>query len=40
VKKAVQSEGEKNEAKKETGNDNSDVHVKLVCLIEIILTSI
>ena len=40
VKKAVQSEGKKDEAKKETGNDNGDVHVKFVCLISIILTSI
>jgi hypothetical protein len=40
VKKAVQSEGKKDEAKKETGDDNSDVHVKFVCLIFIILTSI
>src|SRR5207248_9654914 len=40
VKKAVQSEDNKDEAKKETGNANSDVHVKFVCLIFIILTSI
>jgi len=40
VKKAVQSEGKKDEAKKETGNANSDFHVKFVCLIDIILTSI
>jgi hypothetical protein len=40
VKKAVESEGKKDEAKKETGNDNNDVHVKFVCLIFIILTSI
>ena len=30
VKKAVQSEGKKDEAKKETGDDNGDVHVKFV----------
>src|SRR5438132_13361919 len=40
VKKAVQAEDKKDEAKKETGNANSDVHVKFVCLIFIILTSI
>jgi hypothetical protein len=40
VKKAVESEGKKDEAKKETGDDNGDVHIKFVCLIFIILTSI
>src|SRR5438105_9130830 len=40
VKEAVQSKREKDEAKKETGNANSDVHIKFVCLIFIILTSI
>src|SRR5207253_10952546 len=40
VKEAVQSKGEKDEAKKETGNANGDVHIKFVCLIFIILTSI
>ena len=30
VKKAVQSEGKKDEAKKETGDANGDVHVKFV----------
>ena len=40
VKEAVQSEGKKDEAKKATGNNNGDVHVKFVCLIFIILTSI
>jgi hypothetical protein len=40
VKEAVQSKREKDEAKKETGNDNGDVHIKFVCLIFIILTSI
>ncbi len=33
VKEAVQSKREKDEAKKETGNDNGDVHIKFVCLI-------
>jgi type IV secretory pathway VirB10-like protein len=40
VQKAIQSEGKKDETKKETGNGNSDFHVKFVCLIDIILTSI
>ena len=40
VKKAVHSEGKKDEAKKETGNANSDLLVKFVCSIFIILTSI
>src|SRR5204862_8055123 len=40
VKEAVQSKREKDEAKKEAGNANNDVHVKFVCLIFIILTSI
>jgi hypothetical protein len=31
VEEAVQSEGEKDESKKETGDDNSDFHVSLVC---------
>src|SRR5438105_13078351 len=31
VKEAVQSEGKKDETKKETGNANSDFHVSLVC---------
>jgi hypothetical protein len=33
VEEAVQSEGEKDETKKETGDDNSDFHVSFVCLI-------
>src|SRR5437868_12900174 len=40
VKEAVQSEDEKGESEKETGNDNSDFHVSFFCLIHIILTSI
>src|SRR6476469_3775396 len=40
VKEAVQSEDKKDEAKKETGDDSGDFHVKFVCLIDIILTSI
>ena len=40
VEEAVQSEDEKNEAKKETGDENSDFHVSFVCLIQSILTSI
>jgi hypothetical protein len=40
VEEAVQSEGEKDETKKETGNDISDFHVSGVCLISIILISI
>jgi hypothetical protein len=40
VKEAVQSKREKDQAEKETGDDNGDVHVKFVCLILIILTSI
>jgi hypothetical protein len=40
VEEAVQSEGKKDEAKKETGDANGDFHVSFVCLIFIILTSI
>ena len=40
VKEAIQSEDKKDETKKETGNDSGDFHVKFVCLIDIILTSI
>src|SRR6476659_1665731 len=40
VKKAVQSEGKKDEAKNETGENNGDVHVKFVCVIFTILISI
>jgi hypothetical protein len=40
VKEAIQSEGKKDETKKEAGDDSGDVHVKFVCLIFIILTSI
>jgi hypothetical protein len=32
VKEAVQSENEKDEAKKETGDDRSDFHVSIFCL--------
>jgi hypothetical protein len=40
VEEAVQSEDEKNEAKKETGNDSSNFHVNFCCLIYSILISI
>ena len=33
MEEAVQSEDEKDEAKKETGDDSSDFHVSVVCLI-------
>jgi hypothetical protein len=40
VEEAVQSEDEKDEAKKETGDDSSYFHVSYFCLIHSILTSI
>src|SRR5882724_2167080 len=40
VKESVQSEDEKDEAKKKTGDDNGDFHVTFFCLIPSILTSI
>jgi hypothetical protein len=40
VEEAVQSEDEKDESKKKTGDDSDDFHVSFVCLIYSILTSI
>jgi hypothetical protein len=40
MEEAVQSEDQKDEAKKETGDDSSDFHVSFCCLIHSILTSI
>src|SRR5207249_1117526 len=40
VEEAIQSEDEKDEAKKKTGDDSNDFHVSFVCLIYSILTSI
>jgi hypothetical protein len=33
VEEAIQSEDEKDESEKETGDDNGDFHVSFVCLI-------
>ena len=40
VEEAVQSEDQKDESKKKTGDDSDDFHVSFVCLISSILTSI
>jgi len=40
VEEAIHSEDEKDESKKETGDDSSNFHVSFVCLIYSILTSI
>jgi hypothetical protein len=40
VEEAVQSEDEKDESEKKTGDDSNDFHVNFVCLIYSILTSI
>jgi hypothetical protein len=40
VKKAIQSEDQKDQAEKETGNDSSGFHVSIICLTQSILTSI
>jgi hypothetical protein len=38
VEEAVQSEDEKDESEKETGDDSNNFHVSFVCLIYSILT--
>ena len=40
MEEAIQSEDEKDESKKETSDDSNDFHVRFICLIYIILTSI
>jgi len=40
VEETVQSEDEKDESKKETGDESNNLHVSFVCLIYSILTSI
>jgi hypothetical protein len=40
MEEAIQSEDEKDESKKKTGDDSSDLHISFVCLIYSILTLI